>query len=473
MESGAKINVMKRLTLPLAVSLALLLAYILVELFRPDLLAGEWSRYALATVLLVLSIAVVRAVSFFLFDVYFLRRKGRQAPALLRGLLSTTLYSIVFVLIFTVVLSKEVGFEIIATSTIVSVIIGLALQDTLGNFFAGLSLHVEQPFQILDALKISDKVGKVESVTWRATTLRTNNNSILVYPNSKIAREMIEVYPYNNLNRQVLPFPAPYSIAPETVIRLIREAVRSVPNVAPERTPVVRINGFADSSITYEILYWIRDYMLVPDTDARIREHIWYIFGRNGIDIPFPIRHVMLERVGRASEDGNAGYGPAIEAVDLFEPLTPQEREAVARSAARSVYAPGEAILRRGDQGDSMFIICRGRVEVRLPASNGNLQQVAVLESGNFFGEMALLTGEPRTADVYAVDEVEVLEIRKGVIKELFDENSGLAEALSSKIAERQAKLDQYSVAASDEAEKRMQVQRSVLHRMKRFFGLK
>jgi potassium-dependent mechanosensitive channel len=98
---------------------------------------------------------------------------------------------------------------------------------------------------------------------------------------------------------------------------------------------------------------------------------------------------------------------------------------------------------------------------------------VAVLGAGNFFGEMALLTGEPRNADVFALDEVEVLEIRKGIIKELFDANIGLAEALSRKMAERQAKLDQYSVALTDQAEKRIEAQKTILQRMKRFFGLK
>src|SRR5205814_5390284 len=124
---------------------------------------------------------------------------------------------------------------IVATSTVFSVVIGLALQDTLGNFFAGISIHIEQPFHIFDSVRIGTEIGRVEAVTWRTTTLRTNNNTVIVFPNSRVAREQVEIYPFNNLNRRVLRFPAPYAIAPGTIIPMVRETVRAMPNVAPEK----------------------------------------------------------------------------------------------------------------------------------------------------------------------------------------------------------------------------------------------
>jgi CRP-like cAMP-binding protein len=128
-------------------------------------------------------------------------------------------------------------------------------------------------------------------------------------------------------------------------------------------------------------------------------------------------------------------------------------------------------ILRRGDPGDSMFVINRGSVEVRLPSQDGSMQQVAELKPGNFFGEMALLTGEPRNADVLAADEVETLEIRKGVLQQLLDNNAALAEALSRTITERQLRIDEYARALPEE-ERRVK-QKTILRRIQRFFGLK
>jgi small-conductance mechanosensitive channel/CRP-like cAMP-binding protein len=462
---------MKRITVPLTISVLLLLVYGAVQAFSPVRLGQPVAKYVLAVLLLGLSVGLARTLSFVLFDVVFQRRKGREAPALLRVLLSIILYTIFLMLIYKVVLDeKGGGFELIATSTVVSVIIGLALQDTLGNFFAGLSIHIEQPFHILDAIRIGDMIGRVEAVSWRTTTIRTNNNTTVIFPNSRVARDPLEVYRFNNLNRRVLHVPAPYRIAPQRVIALIGETVSSIPNVASEKTPVVRIGDFADSSIIYEVLYWTKDYMWVPDIDAQIRQHVWYIYRRGEIEIPFPVRHVLLEQQESAVSRHDADYDQVIESVEIFAPLSAEEKEAVARSAIRSVYAPGELILRRGDPGDSMFVIYRGNVQVWLPSRDGNPQQVAELKPGNFFGEMALLTGEPRNADVITVSEVETLEIRKGVLQQLLDNNAALAEALSRTISERQVRLDEYARAMPEE-ERRVKA-KTILRRIQRFFGL-
>src|SRR5712692_6620417 len=191
---------MKRITVPLAFSLLVLLLYVAIRLFEPQLIGPESSKYVLAALLVSLTIALVRTISFVLFDVIFRRRKAREAPALLRLLLSIILYSIFFLLIYKFVWQGGLC-DFALTSTVVSVILGLALQDTLGNFFAGLSIHVEQPFHIFDAVRIGDITGRVEAVTWRTTTIRTNNNTTVIFPNSRVAREALEVYKFNNLNR--------------------------------------------------------------------------------------------------------------------------------------------------------------------------------------------------------------------------------------------------------------------------------
>jgi small-conductance mechanosensitive channel/CRP-like cAMP-binding protein len=461
---------MKRLTIPLAITLVLAAVYLALRVVATDVFEAPTFTYMKAVLFAAVSVSIVRVVDRVLFDIIFVKRNGREAPALLRGLLATILYAIAFLAIYKWVIHASAGFEILATSTVLSVILGLALQDTLGNFFAGLSLHVEQPFRILDAIRIGDMVGKVESVTWRTTTIRTNNNSLVVYPNSRVAREPIEIYTYNNLNRRVLSFPAPYSVLPDTIKSLICASVASLPQVAPEKPPVIRLNSFSDSSVTYEVLYWVKDYTLAPDIDSKIRERIWYVYRRHGIDIPFPIRHLLVDRPERPAKGLDEEHRKLIESVDLFEPLSVEEKNSIAESAVHHAYAPGELILRCGEKGDSMFIVHRGSVEVRLPSANGDGQPVATLEPGSFFGEMGLLTGEPRTADVSALGHVEVLEIRKAAMQQILTCNAQLAAALSEKMANRQAELSQLSLTAADE-QKRMRKQ-SILARVQHFFGL-
>ncbi|HWP44153.1 MAG TPA: mechanosensitive ion channel family protein [Blastocatellia bacterium] len=457
---------MKRVGWPLLLSGLLILVYVSIMVASPD-----WGglKYLLAACLISMTVVLVRIIGYLLFDVWFQKRKGREAPALLRFLVPIVIYPALFMLIFSVILEKDFT-GVLATSAVVSVIIGLALQDTLGNFFAGISLHIEQPYHIGDWIRVGDLQGKVIEVTWRMTKIRTNNNTSIILPNSRVARDPLEIFPYGNLNRKTLIFPAPYSAPPEKVIPLVREAVRTTPKVSPERTPVVRVSEFADSRIHYEILYWVIDFMWTQDLDSKIRERIWYVFRRNGIEMPLPHRQILYPPPAAPTDESE--YEEIIDQVELFDPLTPQEKSELAKGIVRYLYAPGETILRRGDPGSSMFVISRGKAEVQVLSNNGDLKAVATLGAGDFFGEMALFTGERRTADVCAVEEVELLEIRKACIEKLLNQNEKLAESFSQKIAERQAGLAEYANQASGEQKTEMQ-QKTILNRIRRFFKLK
>jgi len=446
------------------------LIHSIIHLFRPSWLEPWLEDSLLATLLVGASIVLVRTFNYVLFDFFFRRRKGRPPSQLLRMVVSILSYSTLFVLIYTLVFKKDLS-GVLATSAVLTVILGLALQDTLGNFFAGISLHVEQPFHIGDALRLGDMTGRVESVTWRTTAIRTNNNSRILFPNSRIAREAVEIYPLNAPNRRVLRFPAPYSVPPRKIMAIVLEAVQSLPKLSAEYPPVARVAEFSDSAVMYELLYWIADYTWVGEMDSTIKERIWYSFGRNGIEIPFPVSHVLLERREAEAKPEEGEHQKILDAVEILKPLTVMERQEVARSLVQRIYAPGEVVVHRNDEGSSMFVINRGRAEVLVPDSGGQLQQVAVLGPGGFFGEMSLFTGETRTADVRALEELDLLVIQKPAIERLMHENDKLAAAFSKSIAERQARLTEISRAVPEE-ETRKQSE-SILDRIQRFFGLK
>jgi CRP-like cAMP-binding protein len=158
-----------------------------------------------------------------------------------------------------------------------------------------------------------------------------------------------------------------------------------------------------------------------------------------------------------------------LSAVDIFSPLSPEEIEKLAAASMRHIFAPGEFVIRAGDQGASMFVVHSGRVQVQVN-DNGQARPVAMLGEGAFFGEMALFTGEPRTANVVALEETEVLEIGHAAMKHLFDTNPDLAESISWTIAERRAGLEASSLQASQVAKTESA---GLLASIVRFFGLR
>jgi small-conductance mechanosensitive channel/CRP-like cAMP-binding protein len=424
----------------------------------------------LLTLLAYLGIRVINAL---LFDFAFRIRRGYEAPTLVRNIFTLIALAVFFAIVFSRVYYELNLGALLTTSAIFGVIIGLALQDTLGNFFAGISLHADRPFQVGDVIVVGQQkiTGVVEGVTWRAVKIRTFQNHILLVSNSNAAKEAIEVSPRENLNARLVFFGTLYSDSPAKTIHVVREAVRDADNVSQKITPIVRIRDFGESSIDWEVKYWLEDYAKYNDTDALVRQRIWYAFRRANINFAFPTRTLHVERKSPLP----AATGPQREiidrlsAVDIFSPLSAEEIGVLAGASMRHIFAPGELVIRAGDQGDSMFVVHNGRVQVQVNDA-GTTRPVAVLGEGAFFGEMALFTGEPRTANVVALEETEVLEIGHAAMKHLFETNPDLAESISWTVAERRAGLAASSQQAAQVAKTESA---GLLASIVRFFGLR
>jgi len=410
--------------------------------------------------------AAVRALNELVFFV-FRKRKGYEAPSLMRDLFSLVAYATTLAVILKFHFTDLSFGALLSGSALLGIILGLALQDTLGNLFAGISLHADKPFQVGDVLAVGAFTGVVESITWRAVKIKTFQNHTILVSNATIAKENFEVCPRDNANARIVFFSSAYQDSPVRVIHVVREAIRECDNVLRYMTPVVRIRGFADSGVDYEVKYWLSDYARYNDTDALVRQRIWYAFRRAGLTFPFPARTVFMEQPAAQDGVGRESLTERLSAVDIFAPLTSDELGALAAHACGRVFAPGETIIRAGDSGSSMFVVHRGSVDVRVD-KNGQTRTLKRLHEGDFFGEMALFTGEPRTANVVAAEETEVLEIDHEAMRNLFENNPDLVESLGHTINERRAGLAASAASADGEAE----TPDRLLDKIRRFFRL-
>ena len=419
----------------------------------------------------ILAYLVVRALNALVFGLVRFRR-GFDAPTLVRNIFSIIAFTALFFLIFTLIFPDANLGAVFTTSAIFGVILGLALQDTLGNFFAGISLQADRPFQVGDVITVAERhTGVVEEITWRAVKIRTFQNHVVLISNSTAAKEPIEVCPRENLNARLVFFNTVFTDSPAKAIHVVREAVREADNVSPKVAPIVRVRDIGDSAMEYEVKYWLIDYAKYNDTDALVRQRIWYAFRRAGLTFAYPTRTLLVERMSRSGAAEGDGGGAIVErlaAVDIFAPLSAEETAMLAHAATSHVFAPGETVIRAGDPGSSMFVVHNGRVSVQV-SENGRSRTVATLSEGAFFGEMALFTGEPRTANIVAIEETEVLEIGHAAMKQVFDTNPDLVESLSYIIAERRQGLVASENLSATDAEKSAGLLKSI----RRFFGMK
>lgn len=433
---------------------------------RKDLFGAHLERLKFAAVAATI-IFLVRLIDTIVFDVAMSRRRNVIAPQLLRQILSLILYFLLFTWSLSELFDRS-PWTFLTGGALVAAILGLALQDTLGNLFSGIALHMEGGFEAGDVLHSGDYVGVVESVSWRATRIRGFNNQLVVLPNSVIARERLEVFPHNNLNGRVLQIGVDYHVPPATVIGIFAQAAAHVEGIARERPPFARVASFGDSAVIYEIKYFTRDYALRDQIDADVRKAVWYALQRNDIAFATPIRSYTTYTPPKAGEQVPQNeIVQRLQEVDILSPLSPAAHEQLAAATKAHVYSRGEAILHAGAAGDSMFAVHSGTVSVRIsdPGATGG-HEVAQLGPGSVFGEMALLTGETRTADVVALTDVVTLEIGKDSLQPILQESPELAGAISEKVLERRDHL------AMVRAEGREEESQSVLSRIRAYFGL-
>mgnify|MGYP001055416332 CR=1 FL=1 len=375
---------------------------------------------------------------------------------------------------------------IVATSAVVTAVIGFSLQDTLANVMGGIALQLEGAVAPGDWVKFGDTSGRVRETAWRHTAIETRNGDTLLVPNSILVKTPLLVLGKAGgrrapLERRWVFFGVDHRTSPVTVIETVREALtrEPIPHVARDPGPSVVLMDFRESWAQYAARYWLDDLLLDDPTDSVVRTRIAYALGRAGVplSIPASANFVTLEEDGhrgRHEQRDLAARLAALESVPLFASLTAEERARLAPGLVRAPFAPGEAMVVQGREVHDLYIITRGAGEVRVAVPGAPARVVGRIEAPGIFGEMGMLTGEPRRATVVAVGEVECWRLGKERFREVLAQRPAIAEGVSRILAAREVEL----VAATEnlsEAARRHRLESehgTLLERIERFFGL-
>lgn len=255
-----------------------------------------------AILVFLLSVAVVRVLGLVLFDVY-LQARGVRLPPLLPKVAMGAVYFVAAIIVVRAIWPEAPMTALITTSAVTSLVLGLALQPILGNFFAGLVISLEKPYRINDWIRVDGIDGRVVEITWRTTRLRTRENDDLVIPNGEIANQRVLNYYYPNaLHMSRINVGVHYRTPPYRVKQALMDALDLVPTVLKKPSPEIFVLSFDDSAITYEVRAWIEDVASEPRISSHVRSEIWEVFRRRGITIPFPIRTLEIEPQARQLE---------------------------------------------------------------------------------------------------------------------------------------------------------------------------
>jgi len=439
-------------------------------------------RFFHGTALLIGGVAVVNLLAALLFGVGvdFFRP---QTPRILRDLCVAVGYiGVVFWLLARAGVTLS---SIVTTSAVITAVIAFALQDTLGNIMGGLALQLEGTIRVGDWIRVEKTEGKVKELRWRHTTVETRNWDSVVIPNSVLMKGEVTLLGRRAgepiQHRQWVYFNVDFRVAPPDVISAVNDALQSIEIecVAGEPKPHCIAFDFKESYIQYAVRYWLTDLAQDEPTNSRVRHRILFALKRAGIEPSIPAQALFVteetaEHKGLHQEKEINLRVSALKDVELFHTLDQDELRMLAERLRFAPFVDGEAMTRQGAVAHSLYVITRGSGEVVI-TEDGLRRTVATLRSGDFFGEIALLTGERRTATVIALENTDCYRLDSEYVNELLHNRPEIAEHISHVLARRNVELD--AVRQNLDADARAQMvasaQKDFFARISKFFGLR
>ena len=392
-----------------------------------------------------LLLAFGRLVSVGVFDWILARRLQTESPRIVRDIVDG-FFTAVALLVTLGAMGVEPG-SLLTTSAVLTAVLGLSLQDTLGNLFAGLSLQWQRPFTAGDWIQVDKEglqLGRVVEVNWRATRLITGDSQELIIPNSQLARSVILNHsrPSQDSARAV-KVTLPYEVPTQRAQAILVRATEGVPGVVAEPKPRAVTVAFLDQGVQYEVRFQIRDFAERSAVETTIRDRIWYALHR--AEVPFahaPNKLSALASDAAGVDAQRTERARALRAIDFLRDLPDASIATLAGASRTEPYAPGEYVIRQGDVSEELYLCLCGELVVLHQGDGGQQREVARLHAGGLFGEFAQLTGQARAATVQAATSCELVVVDKAAFTQVLRENPALAELISERLAERRAELD-------------------------------
>ena len=411
------------------------------------------------------------------------RNSGRAAPKLLVQIANVIIFFTASLMMATTLFDISLT-GAIATSSVIAVVVGFAVKSLISDTFSGIALNLDRGFAVNDYVQVisgsnAAKMGKVVEISWRSTHLLTPENSIMVIPNTLMSESVVLNFSKpNSLGEFELIVALDFKVAADRALRVLTAAIQAAARDNPAISDgKARISEASANGVNYKIKYMLDPARLGPGKARHlILGHVLHHLSMSGLEFAQP----KVENWNRELPENYDALDQIsdrlhlLKQVALFKGLEASDLTDLAERMSERHYTAGSKVFDAGEPGRSMFVVSEGLVSVRLLAEDREID-VALLGPGQFFGEMSLLTGEPRSASIVAVTDSLVFEIDRSDLEPLLISSPSAAQVLSFAAAERRLASDtaRSSKPAAAVASERSSLASGILASMSRFLGLK
>lgn len=383
---------------------------------------------------------------------------------------------------------KEAGLEVgelVTTSAIMTAILALAMKDTLGNLLGGVALQWDHSIKQGDWVRINETEGKVVDIRWRAIFIENRDWETVVIPNSILMQNSFKVLGKKIDEpmqwRRWVWFNVDYSIPPTKVISIVEEAINSaeINNLSKEPQPNCQMMNYESSYARYALRYWLTNIALDDPTDSLVRQHLFDALAREGIAPAIEKNHIYLtkendKQEAKKHEREIAERIQIIKNISLFSGFGKSELHHLANELKYSPFSKGDVITQDGEVDHWLYVIVSGIAGEYVKDNSDNLNKILTLAKGDYFGEMGLMTGEPRTATVIAEDEMVCYRLDKTGFKDLINSRPTLIDEISAALLSDRLTVERAKKQIAKKNDELNPEDRhlQLVNRMKKFFSV-
>jgi small-conductance mechanosensitive channel/CRP-like cAMP-binding protein len=314
-----------------------------------------------------------------------------------------------------------------------SLVIGLALQDSLGNVFSGVALLFERPVKLGEWIRVGDTTGKVEEITWRSVILLTQAGDLVIVPNSELAKGSIY-----NFSRPTPTYEISLELGfscddpPNKVKKILTETALETEEVLATPAPQVITFNYGDFSVTYQILLYIADFGPASAIRDRFMTRVWYAVKRGGLTMPYPIATEFEYRpIALTPEQQNEISKKAMKSVPAIGLFDDETLDLLSKRGTWLDYAHDEIVVTEGEELAGLYLVIEGTAELSVRDQTGSRQTIAKVGAGEFFGEKAsLLSEQIGDVTVQAIEDLTLLLLDTATIQLMLEHSPRLANDL-------------------------------------------
>jgi small-conductance mechanosensitive channel/CRP-like cAMP-binding protein len=391
-------------------------------------------------------------------------RRWREAR-LFPDLTAAAIYAAAILVVLISVLALPIG-GLLATSGVLAIVLGLALQNTLADVFAGIAFGIEAPFNVGDRISLTDKIeGTVVQMNWRSIRILTDGDDVAIVPNSVVAKaEIVNRSFPTGVRSAFIELSCPAASNPERVIDTLQQATLLCPTILPVPLAGAVLTRLGSTKSRYRISFSVSDTEHLSTTKdlllRQARRQLYY----SGLYYPRAAPDV------RTADEGTAppfhSVLPVLQEIIVFESLEAEQLAELAAHLRPRSLEQGEVLFAQGGTEATLFIVVSGILQISQQTEFSGQRTAGFIGAGDYIGEVSLLTGAPYAATATARTHCKLYELDCKVIKPLLAANSDLYAEFDRSAHRGLAILNRgVAVSAIDDS-----ARQSLLHRIRAFF---